>query len=117
MPYVEGFIVPVAKDKLALYKEKETAMGEIWKSYGALSFVECIADDVPYGELTSFPRAVQATPEETVILAWITYESRQQRDAINEKIMADPRIQAIFEDMPIDGKRLITGGFEVFLQL
>lgn len=117
MPYVDAFIVPVPKDKLALYKEKEAAMGEIWKSYGALSYVECIADDVPYGELTSFPRAVQATPEETVILAWITYESRQQRDAINAKVMADPRIEAIFEGMPIDGKRLVIGGFEVFLQM
>ena len=117
MPYVDGFLIPVAKDKLALYKEKAAIAAEVWKSYGALSYVECVADDVPYGELTSFPRAVQMTPDETVIFAWITYESRQQRDSINEKVMADPRIKAMFDDMPIDGKRMIFGGFQTFLQL
>lgn len=117
MTYVDGFVMPVPKDKLELYKEKARIAGEVWKSYGALSYVECVADDVPYGELTSFPRAVQVKPEETVVFSWITYPSRQQRDAINEKVMADPRIKGMFNDMPVDGKRMIFGGFETFLQL
>ena len=117
MAYVDGFVVPVPKDQVQLYKEKARFFGEVWKSYGALSYVECVADDVPYGELTSFPRAVQVKPEETVVFSWITYESRQQRDAINEKVMADPRVQAMFNEMPIDGKRMIYGGFEVLFSL
>ena len=47
---------------------------------------------MPYGELTSFPRAVQASDDETVIFSWITYESREARDEVNAKVMADPRI-------------------------
>lgn len=117
MAYVDGFLVPVPKDQLAKYKEVARKMGEVWKSYGALSYVECVADDVPYGELTSFPRAVQMKPEETVIFSWITYESRQQRDSINEKVMADERVKAMFGDMTFDGKRMIFGGFETFLTL
>jgi uncharacterized protein YbaA (DUF1428 family) len=117
MAYVDGFVLPVLKDKVALYKEKSRDMGEIYKSHGALSYVECIADDVPYGELTSFPRAVQATPDEVVVFSWVSYESRQQRDAINGKVMADPRMKAMFADLPVDGKRMIFGGFDALVQM
>jgi uncharacterized protein YbaA (DUF1428 family) len=117
MAYVDGFVLPVLKDKIELYKEKSRAVGELYKNYGALSYVECVADDVPYGELTSFPRAVQATSEEIVVFSWITYESRQQRDAIQAKVMADPRMGEICADLPVDGKRMIFGGFDAFLQM
>jgi uncharacterized protein YbaA (DUF1428 family) len=50
-------------------------------------------------------------------LSWIVYESREQRDAINAKVMADPQIQATMSASPFDGKRLIYGGFETFLEL
>ncbi|MDY6945807.1 MAG: DUF1428 family protein [Pseudomonadota bacterium] len=117
MAYVDGFVLPVLKDKIELYKERSRAFGEIYKSYGALSYVECVADDVPYGELTSFPRAVQATPDEIVVFSWVTYPSRQQRDAINQKVMADPRVKRLFADLPVDGKRMIFGGFDAFLEI
>jgi uncharacterized protein YbaA (DUF1428 family) len=70
---------------------------------------------VPYGQLTSFPRAVQAKDDEVIVFSWIVYRSRAERDAIMEKIMADPRVRA--DDMPFDGKRLIFGGFEMWLKL
>lgn len=110
--YVDGFIVAVRKDRLDDYKALTELAGTIWMEYGALSYVESVGDDVPYGELTSFPRAVQATDDEVCIFSWITYESREQRDAINAKVMADPRLKGP-EDMPFDGKRMIWGGFRV----
>src|SRR4051812_28723684 len=58
MAYVDGFVLAVQKDRLEEYKSKARIAGEIWKQYGAIDYVECVADDVPYGELTSFPRAV-----------------------------------------------------------
>jgi uncharacterized protein YbaA (DUF1428 family) len=64
--------------------------------------------------LTSFPRAVQAKDDETIIFSWIVYRSRAERDAVMEKVMADPRIT---RDMPFDGKRMIFGGFEMMLQM
>jgi uncharacterized protein YbaA (DUF1428 family) len=118
MAYVDGFILAVPNDRMEEYKALARRAGEVWKEYGALSYVECIADDVPFGELTSFPRAVQRQEGETVIFSWITYESREARDAINAKVMADPRID--FSDpstMPFDAKRMIYGGFRVFLDL
>ena len=92
MTYVDGFVVPVPKEKIEDYKAMARKAGEVWKEYGALAFVECIGDDVPYGEVTSFPRAVQAKDDEIVVFSWIVYESREQRDAVNAKVMADPRI-------------------------
>jgi uncharacterized protein YbaA (DUF1428 family) len=117
MPYVDGFVVAVPKRNIEAYKELARKAGEVWQEHGALAYVECLGDDVPYGELTSFPRAVQATEDEIVAFSWIVYESRQQRDAVNAKVMADPRLKDSMTNMPFDGKRMIYGGFETFLQL
>ncbi len=92
MAYVDGFIVPVPKAKLEAYKEMARTAGDVWMEHGALSYVECIGDDIPYGEMTSFPRSVQATEEETVVFSWITYKDRASRDEILAKVMADPRL-------------------------
>jgi uncharacterized protein YbaA (DUF1428 family) len=111
MSYVDGFVLAVPKQRIEEYKAIARKAGEIWKEYGALAYVECVADDVPAGEVTSFPRAVQAMEDETVVFAWILYESREQRDAINAKVMADPRLKMDAADMPFDAKRMIYGGF------
>ena len=117
MPYVDGFVLALPTDRIADYKAIAEKAGAIWKEYGALDYVECIADDVPHGELTSFPRAVHKKDDETVVFSWITYESREARDAINKKVMADPRLKCEAEDMPFDGKRMIYGGFTTLVDL
>ena len=117
MPYVDGFLLAVPKANIERYKEMARTAGEVWMELGALSYVECFADDVPYGELTSFPRAVQAKEDETVVFSWITYESRSRRDEINSKVMADPRLAGEEWRDVFDGKRMIFGGFESFLAL
>ena len=114
MSYVDGFVIPVSKDKVEAYKALARIAGEIFKEHGALAVVECIGDDVPYGKLTSFPRAVQARDDEVVIFSWAVYPSRAARDAANAKIMADPRLKG---DMPFDGPRMIFGGFEAWLEM
>ena len=117
MPYVDGFVLAVPKQKIEAYKAMARKAGEVWKEHGAIAFVECVGDDVPYGELTSFPRAVQAKDDEVVIFSWIVYASREQRDSINAKVMADPRLKHDPSDMPFDGKRMIYGGFESLVEL
>jgi uncharacterized protein YbaA (DUF1428 family) len=93
----------VPKQQIEAFKEFARKAGEVWKEYGALAVVECIGDDVPYGELTPFPRAVQAKEDEVVIFSWVVYETRSQRDAVNAKVMADPRLKRDMSDMPFDG--------------
>lgn len=117
MFYVDGFVLALSKTSIDAYKTMTRTAGEVWKEHGAIAYVECIGDDVPYGEITSFPRAVQAKDDEVVIFSWIVYESRAHRDAVNAKVMADPRMKDSMSNMPFDGKRLIHGGFEMFLQM
>ncbi|MDP3898004.1 MAG: DUF1428 family protein [Mesorhizobium sp.] len=111
MTYVDGFVLAVPKDKVDAYKAMATLGRDVWMEHGALGYLEAIADDVPYGELTSFPRAVQAKEDETVIFAWITYRDRAHRDAINGKVFADPRMKMDPASTPFDMKRMIYGGF------
>jgi uncharacterized protein YbaA (DUF1428 family) len=117
MPYVDGFVLAVPKNKLADYKKIARKAGKVWREHGALGYVECAGDDVPYGKLTSFPRAVKAKSSETVVFAWIVYKSRAQRNAVNKKVMADPRLKMDMSKMPFDAKRMIYGGFKTMLEL
>jgi len=90
MSYVDGFVLAVKNDRIDEYLEFARKAGEIWREHGALSYVECVGDDVPFGEITSFPRAVQAKEGETVVFSWIVHDSREQRDAVIRKVMSDP---------------------------
>ncbi|GGY26160.1 DUF1428 domain-containing protein [Pseudoduganella albidiflava] len=119
MPYVDGFVVPVPKDKIEAYRAMAETAGAVWREHGALEFHECIADDVKAGEVTSFPQAVQLKEDETVFFSWIVYNSREERDVINEKVMNDPRLKDTMtpESMPFDGKRMFWGGFNTFVSL
>ena len=114
--YVDGYVVAVPKDKVEEYRKIASLAGSVWREHGALNYVETVADDVQPGELTSFPRAVMAKDDETVIFAFITYNSRQERDVINAKVMRDPRMQLDQSKSPFDMKRMIFGGFESIVQ-
>ena len=117
MAYIDSFVLAVPKEKLNAYKAMAQECMPIWKEFGATDYVECIGDDTPYGEVTSFPRAVQAKDDEVVVFSWITYKDRATRDAANKKIMEDPRLKDMMKNAPFDGKRMIFGGFQPFLGL
>lgn len=117
--YVDGFVMPLPKANVDRYREVASEAGALWKEHGALDYTECIADDVKVGEVTSFPRSVQLTDDETVVFAWITYESREQRDEVNAKVMADERMKALMDPAGdiADYKRMVYGGFDVLVEL
>lgn len=117
MAYVDGFVIPVRKDQLDVYKALAQTASEVWMELGALSYVECVADDAPYGELTSFPRSVQLTEDEVVIFSWIVYRDKASRDEIQAKVMEDERLMKHPSGMPFDGKRMIYGGFQPFIRV
>ncbi len=117
--YVDGFVVPVPKKNLAAYRRMARKAGKVWIEHGALQYTECLADDVKPGKRTSFPQSVKLKDDETVIFAWIVYKSRAQRDRVNAKVMADPRLAAMMDPktMPFDGKRMFFGGFKGLVEL
>jgi len=114
MTYVDGLIVPVPKKNLAAYRAMSKKAGKVWREHGALSYTECVADDVKKGKRTSFPRSVKLKAGETVVFSWITYKSRAQRDRVNARVMADKRLAGMMDtkSLPFDAKRMIFGGFE-----
>jgi len=119
MAYVDGFVLAVPLAKLDAYKELSHVGGTVWMEHGALSFVECVEDDVKPGKLTSFPQAVKLEEGEVCVFSWITYASRADRDAITAKVMKDPRLACMMdpENVPFDGKRMIYGGFETIVDM
>jgi len=119
MSYVDGFLVPVPKKKLAAYRRMAAKAGKIWREHGALEFRECIADDVKWGKRTSFPRSVKQKTGETVFFSYIVYKSRADRDRINAKVMKDKRLAKMMNPaaMPFDAKRMIWGGFRTVVAL
>ena len=116
MTYVDGFVLPVPKARYDDYKALAEVAAAVWMEHGALAYMEAEPDDVQVGELTSFPRAVQLQDDEIVIFSWVTYPSREARDATMEKVMADPRLKGAMASMPFDGKRMIFGGFKAIVE-
>ena len=111
------FVVPVPKKKIADYKKIARKAGKVWREHGALAYVECVGDDVPYGKRTSFPRSVKVKSGETVVFSWIVYKSRPHRDAVLKKVMSDKRIKMDMSNMPFDARRMIYGGFKTMLDM
>lgn len=115
MHYVDGFVaaVPTANKDVYLKHAKDAAV--VFREFGALNVVECWGDDVPQGEVTSFPMAVKCKADETVVFAWISWPDKETRDAGMQKVINDPRMHAPGVGVPFDGKRMIYGGFSVLL--
>lgn len=117
MTYIDGFVAAVPTENKEAYRKHARDAGEVFKEYGALSFVECWGDDVPEGKVTSFPMAVKRGDNETVVFSWISWPSKAVRDAGMDKVMKDPRTQPDVNPMPFDSTRLIYGGFEPIVEL
>ena len=117
--YVDGFVLPVPKNKLDEYRRMARKAGKVWRDHGALEYRECVADDVKKGKVTSFPQSVKLKRNEAVVFAWIVYRSRAHRDRVNEKVMADPRLKDMMDPsrMPFDGQRMFWGGFRTLVEL
>jgi uncharacterized protein YbaA (DUF1428 family) len=67
--YIDGFVIPLPKNKIDDYRRIAQKAGEVWLDHGALEY---------------------STPDETVVLAWIAFESRAHRDEVNAEVMKDP---------------------------
>jgi uncharacterized protein YbaA (DUF1428 family) len=119
MNYVDGYVIPVPRKKLAAYRKMAQRSAKVWKDHGALAYVEALADDVKPGKWTSFPQSVKLKKGEVVVLGYAVYKSRKDRDRIMAKVMKDPRLADMMDPkkLPFDGKRMIFGGFKPFVSV
>lgn len=115
MSYVDVMVAAVPTAHKEKYLEHARQVAPLFKEAGATSYREAWGVDVPDGEVTDFKRAVQAKPDETVVVGHITWPDRAARDAAWEKLMKDSRMSGM--EMPFDGKRMIYGAFEIALDL
>jgi uncharacterized protein YbaA (DUF1428 family) len=122
MSYVDGYVLPIPRRKLAEYRRMAREAGKVWMKHGALQYVESVADDVKPGKWTSFPRSVKQKRGEVVVFSFVMYRSRGQRDRVNAKVMkqftSDPRWKKYMDpkNMPFDGKRMFWGGFRPIVE-
>ena len=117
MTYVDGFVIAVPAAHKEAFRRHAAEAAPLFKEFGAQRVVECWGDDVPDGKLTDFRRAVEARDDEVVVFSWIEYPSKEVRDAATARMMTDPRMKAMGEQMPFDGKRMIFGGFAPIVDL
>ncbi len=118
--YVDGFVIPVPKRKIATYRRMAAQAGKVWKEHGALAYLECVGDDLKIkGIVMQFSKLARAKPSETVFFSYILYKSRAHRDAVNKKVMADPRMATMCDpkNPPFDFKRMAYGGFKAVVDL
>ena len=117
--YIDGFVLSVPKDKLVAYKKLATKAGKIWREHGALEYRECVGEDMEVKGMVAFPKLAKSKPGEVVIFAYVVFESRKHRDAVNKKIMADPRLAAMCAAFGalFDCKRMAYGGFKTLVQV
>ncbi len=117
--YIDGFVMVVPKKNLAAYKKMATKACKIWKEYGALDYVETVADDINTKFGLSFKKLTKLKKGETIVFAYIVYKSRKQRDDVNKKIMKDKRMNEMCDpnDMPFDICKMSYGGFNAIVEM
>jgi len=118
--YVDGFVLVVPKDKTEEYKKMAEGGRDSWMKHGALEYYECRGDDLAPQEMGSqkaraFPEMAGANADEEVWFSFIVFKSKEHRDEVNAKVMAEMDEQMKGQEdmaMPFDMKRMAYGGFQ-----
>ncbi len=121
MKYIDGFVLVVPKDKVEDYKKMAQEGKESWMRHGALSYYECMGDDLEpkdegMGKTLGFKELTKAGESDTVWFSFITYKDKAHRDEVNKKVqdeMAEAYKDATDFQMPFEANRISIGGFTV----
>lgn len=116
--YVDGFVIPVPKKKIAAYRRMAQKAGKLWREHGALEYRECAGDDLAVKMAMPFPKGIKTKAGETVVFSYIVYKSRAHRDKVNAKVMKDPRLAGLCDSngSPFDCARVLYGGFKAIVE-
>lgn len=122
--YVDGFVLVVPKGKESAYEEMAKQGRDSWMKHGALQYFECRGEDLKQHEMgdqksRAFQEMASASADDNVWFSFIVFESKEHRDEVNKKVMAEMdesyKDQTDFE-MPNDMKKMAYGGFEVAVE-
>ena len=112
--YVNAYVLGVPEDKKAEYVAASKVFAEVAKDFGALEIFENWELEVPDGKVTDYRRAIKAEPGERIVLSWVIWPDREAGAVAHKGMMQDPRMEAM-SNLPVDGQRMIMGGFEPIL--
>lgn len=115
MSYVDGYVIPLPKNKLTAYKKMAKLGAKIWREHGALDYYECVGDDLNIKGILPFGKLAKLKANETVIFSWIVYKSKAHRNRVNKNVMKDPRMH-LYPEIPFNPKRMTFGGFKVLVK-
>lgn len=119
--YIDGFIFPIARDRINEYKRVAEAVAEVYKEHGALEYLEYVGDDMFREGTRPFPDLVSAAPDETIVFGWVVFDSRETRDRVNKEVESDPRMADLVAPLMdpaaliFDARRMAYGGFRTLL--
>jgi uncharacterized protein YbaA (DUF1428 family) len=105
MGYVDLYLLPIAEDRLDDYIAVASAFGAVAREHGALSYREFRADDP--GERFG----AMAGAGQLLTAAVVDFESREHRDEVMAKVIADPRVNDMGDDAIADMEQMRYGGF------
>ena len=109
--YVDLYLLPVAERSIEGYREQATTFGAVAVEHGALGYREIRADDLGEGF------AAEVRDGELLTAAVAEFRSREHRDEVMAKVLADPRVEALMQgESPADMSRMRYGGFATFVQ-
>lgn len=114
--YVEAFVTAVRDENKDSYITHARAAAVIFKEHGALNVVECWGDDISDQDVSTFPMAVKCRTEETLVLSWIIWPSKEARNTGMKKVIADPRLSPENNPLSFAGQRMIYGGFKMIVE-
>lgn len=120
--YIDGFVLPVPRDQLNVYKGVVEKVAAIWKEHGALDYSEFVSDGTNLEGARSFSKFAGAKDDETIVFGWVVFESREARDLANERVAADPRMTDLIKPLthpsrPVfEAERMAYGGFQSLVQ-
>ena len=116
--YIDGFVLPIPRERLDAYKQVVEQVADIWKEHGALDYREYVGDDLFLEGTRSFTDAIARSESEAIVFGWVEFESREARDKANEKVASDPRMIEIIgsTETGFDAERMAYGGFQLMVR-
>ncbi len=112
--YVNTYVLAVPESKKEEYSRKAALVAEIAKDFGALEIFENWELEVPDGDTTDYRKSVKAEPGEKIVVSWTIWPDRETGAIAHKGMFMDPRMEEVGA-FPIDGTRMILGGFEPIL--
>jgi len=118
--YIDGYILPIKSGEEGTYREMASDGGKVWMKHGALQYVEAFADDLEsvkeWGGL-SFKDLVKPGEGETIVFAFIVFESKDHRDSVNRKVREEMEQDDKYEEMqmPFEMEKMAYGGFRAIV--